>query len=88
MSDANIVAYMWYMQGPRKWAVRRLETWTTVYVEYVHIERGYTVNNGRRLGLPVNHALALVAYSLVQEDTLPPEAPTNPGLKRSGYRPQ
>jgi len=77
-----IIAYMWYMQGKDRWAVRDIASWETVYVQYVHVSRGYTVNDGRSLGLPVNHAMALVEYSLTQEDTLPPEAPTNPALKK------
>lgn len=83
-----IIAYMWYMQAPRLWAVRRIDTWQTLYSEYVHVSRGYTVNNGRSLGLPVDHALALIEYSLEQEDTLPPEAPTNPALKRPSQGPK
>jgi hypothetical protein len=77
-----IIAYMWYMQGKDKWAIRDIATWTTVYTDYVHVWGGFTVNNGRSLGLPVNHAMALTGYSLEQEDTLPPEAPTNPALKK------
>jgi hypothetical protein len=60
------------MQGPRKWAIKDIDSGAIIYTDYVNVIRGHTYNYGLRLRLPVNHVLALEAYSLDEEDTLPP----------------